>query len=119
MFPPPCNQYVAWGYGDLSLRIGQLDGDKVSEDVCFSVRSECTGVLRLALFLISIKYMCFPLNKSCFYFQIIAVMEDFQVGQILCAACPDSRTLITGGKNTVRILIKCLYFLFFLYNCAL
>ena len=29
MFPPPCNQYVAWGHGDLSLRIGQLDGDKV------------------------------------------------------------------------------------------
>lgn len=34
--------------------------------------------------------------------KVIAVMEDCQVGQILCAACPDSRTLITGGKNTVK-----------------
>ncbi|XP_046865023.1 WD repeat and FYVE domain-containing protein 3-like isoform X2 [Xenia sp. Carnegie-2017] len=59
IFPHPSNQYASWGFGDLSLRIGLLDGDKV-----------------------------------------IAVMEDCQVGQILCAACPDSRTLITGGKNT-------------------
>ena len=35
MFPPPCYQYVAWGYGDLSLRIGQLDGDKVSVGCLF------------------------------------------------------------------------------------
>ena len=38
------------------------------------------------------------------------MMEDSQVGQILCAACPDSRTLITGGKNTVSVLFYGFYF---------
>ena len=34
-------------------------------------------------------------------FQVLAVYENFHLTQVLCAVCPDSRTLITGGTSTV------------------
>ena len=46
-------------------------------------------------------------------------MEDSQVGQILCAACPDSRTLITGGKNTVCVLFYGFNFFFSIFESTL
>ncbi|XP_048589940.1 WD repeat and FYVE domain-containing protein 3-like [Nematostella vectensis] len=60
LIPPHYNRYVAWGFGDLSMRMGLYDTDK-----------------------------------------IVNVYENFHIGQVLCAACPDSRTLITGGTSTL------------------
>ena len=47
------------------------------------------------------------INHSFFFFddlfQILAVYENFHIGQVLCASCPDSHTLITGGTSTVSM----------------
>ncbi|XP_038062031.1 WD repeat and FYVE domain-containing protein 3-like isoform X2 [Patiria miniata] len=60
LIPPVYNRFLAFGYADLSLRIGSYDSDKAT-----------------------------------------TVFEGTQSGQILCAACPNTRMVITGGASTV------------------
>ena len=53
-------------------------------------------------------FICWYVNQSFFFFfddlfQILAVYENFHIGQVLCASCPDSHTLITGGTSTVSM----------------
>lgn len=60
LVPPHNNRYIAWGFGDLSMRTGVYETER-----------------------------------------ILAVYENFHIGQVLCASCPDSRTLITGGTSTL------------------
>ena len=44
-----------------------------------------------------------------FFFKILAVYENFHIGQVLCASCPDSRTLITGGTSTVSLEVRLMH----------
>ncbi|XP_078381850.1 WD repeat and FYVE domain-containing protein 3-like isoform X3 [Oculina patagonica] len=60
LVPPHNNRYIAWGFGDLSMRTGFYETER-----------------------------------------ILAVYENFHIGQVLCASCPDSHTLITGGTSTL------------------
>ncbi|KAJ7361859.1 WD repeat and FYVE domain-containing protein 3 [Desmophyllum pertusum] len=60
LVPPHNNRYIAWGFGDLSMRTGFIETER-----------------------------------------ILAVYENFHIGQVLCASCPDSHTLITGGTSTL------------------
>ncbi|XP_048248442.1 WD repeat and FYVE domain-containing protein 3-like isoform X1 [Haliotis rufescens] len=60
LIPPGCNKYLAWGYSDLSVRIGNYESDRAS-----------------------------------------AVFECLDNGEILCAACPNSKLFITGGFSCV------------------
>lgn len=53
-------------------------------------------------------FICWYVNQSFIFFfddlfQILAVYENFHIGQVLCASCPDSHTLITGGTSTVSM----------------
>ena len=50
------------------------------------------------------------------FFQILAVYENFHIGQVLCASCPDSRTLITGGTSTVIETDQVFYMTYCLVN---
>ncbi|KAK2144407.1 hypothetical protein LSH36_759g01035 [Paralvinella palmiformis] len=60
LIPPTYNKYLAWGFSDLSLRIGNYDSDKATN-----------------------------------------VFENVGSGEILTAACPDCKTVITAGTSTV------------------
>lgn len=60
LVPPYNNRYISWGFGDLSMRTGVYETER-----------------------------------------ILSVYENFHIGQVLCASCPDSRTLITGGTSTL------------------
>lgn len=61
LVPPTYAKYLAWGFSDLSIRIGNYDSDKAS-----------------------------------------AVFENIDNGEILCASCPDAKTIVTAGTSTVR-----------------
>lgn len=60
LVPPICNKYLAWGFSDLSIRMGNYDSDKAT-----------------------------------------AVFENIGNGEILCASCPDAKTIVTAGTSTV------------------
>ncbi|KAL5018829.1 hypothetical protein ScPMuIL_004551 [Solemya velum] len=60
LIPPAYSKYLAWGYADLSVRIGNYEADKASQ-----------------------------------------VFECLDNGEILCAACPNTKIFITGGTSCV------------------
>ncbi|GAB6019627.1 hypothetical protein CHUAL_001189 [Chamberlinius hualienensis] len=60
IIPPLYTKYLAWGFADHSLRIGNYESDKAS-----------------------------------------FVHEMSQYGEVLCAACPNSKLIITAGTSTV------------------
>ena len=62
LIPPAYSKYLAWGFADMSVRIGNYDSDKAT-----------------------------------------AVFENVDNGDILCAACPNSKTVITAGTSTVSM----------------
>ena len=66
LVPQNYSKYLAWGFSDLSVRIGNYDSDRAT-----------------------------------------AVFESLDNGEILCAACPNPKCLITAGTSTVSPL-KCL-----------
>lgn len=77
LIPPNYNKYLAWGFSDLTIRIGNYESDKATN-----------------------------------------VFECLGNGDILCAACPNSKIFVTGGTSTVvsvweyktkekRVVLKC------------
>ncbi|KAL3875787.1 hypothetical protein ACJMK2_033704 [Sinanodonta woodiana] len=60
LIPPNYNKYLAWGFADLSIRIGNYESEKAT-----------------------------------------VVFEGLDNGEILCAACPNSKIFITGGTSCV------------------
>lgn len=60
LIPPNFNKYLAWGFGDLSIRIGNYDSEKAT-----------------------------------------TVFESLDNSEILCAACPNPKIIITAGTSTV------------------
>ncbi|XP_052816149.1 WD repeat and FYVE domain-containing protein 3-like isoform X4 [Mya arenaria] len=60
LVPTSYNKYLAWGFSDLSVRIGNYESDKAS-----------------------------------------LIYEGLDNGEILCAACPNSKIFITGGTSCV------------------
>lgn len=77
LIPPNYNKYLAWGFSDLTIRMGNYESDKATN-----------------------------------------VFECLGNGEILCAACPNSKIFVTGGTSTVvsvweykakekRVVLKC------------
>ncbi|KAL4240237.1 WD repeat and FYVE domain-containing protein 3 [Mactra antiquata] len=60
LVPTNYNKYLAWGYSDLSVRIGNYESEKAT-----------------------------------------SIFEGLDNGEILCAACPNSKVFITGGTSCV------------------
>ncbi|CAH1794598.1 unnamed protein product [Owenia fusiformis] len=59
LIPPSGSKFLAWGFSDLSLRIGSYDSEKAS-----------------------------------------AIYENLDQGDIMCASCPNGKTIVTGGTST-------------------
>ena len=62
LVPPLFNRYVAWGFTDLSLRVGDVHSDRTVSGMIY---------------------------------------EMLSCGEVLCAACPTDKILITGGTCSV------------------
>ena len=62
LIAPQYNRYLAWGFSDLSIRIGHYDSDRA-----------------------------------------ISIFENLDNGDILCAACPNNKVVVTAGTSTVSI----------------
>lgn len=146
LVPPHNNRYIAWGFGDSSMRTGFYETERVitvlahgllysvfmntstikcrlsdGKNLEFPFGSDSQSVLILfsdapppllhwpiETMAIWTTFICWYVNQSFIFFfddlfQILAVYENFHIGQVLCASCPDSHTLITGGTSTVSM----------------
>ena len=150
LVPPHNNRYIAWGFGDSSMRTGFYETERVitvlAHRLLYSVFMNTSTIkcrlsdgknLEFPLWLwfsvssnlvlrrsapppppllhwpietmaIWTTFICWYVNQSFIFFfddlfQILAVYENFHIGQVLCASCPDSHTLITGGTSTVSM----------------